>query len=113
MISSEIAQASARTQCSRLHRKTGSPKTNPQQLLAPQDGVVLGGGMDQDKNLGNGGLISASISNVRVMLPPGSGREQPMVNSTCGSAEVKAKSSVTKYANPRPIEVNGQMWNVV
>lgn len=113
MISSEIAKVSGRTQSTRLQRKVGIPKTNPSQLLAPQDGVVLGGGLDQDKNLGTGGLISASISNVRVMLPLGSSREQTVVNSTCGSAEMKAKSSVTKYANPRPIDVNGQMWNVV
>ena len=112
MISSEIAKVSGRTQSSRLQRKVGVPKTNPS-LLVPQDGVVLGGGLDQDKNLGAGGLISASISNVRVMLPLGSSREQTVMNSTCGSAEMKAKSSMTKYANPRPIEVNGQMWNVV
>ena len=107
MISSEIAKVSGRTQSSRLQRKVGVPKTNPS-LLVPQDGVVLGGGLEQDKNLGAGGLISASISNVRVMLPLGSSREQTVMNS-----EMKAKSSMTKYANPRPIEVNGQMWNVV
>lgn len=112
MISSEIANVSVRTLSPRLLRKAGAQKSNPQPL-ASLDGVVLGGGFEQPKNLSNGAKISASVSKMRVMLPPGSGREQAVVNSTCGRAELKAKSGVTKYANPRPIEVHGQMWNVV
>lgn len=111
MISSEIAKASGRTQLSRTQRKSGVPKSNPTPLM-PQDGVVLGGGLDQDKNLSNGGAIAAVVSEVRVMLPPGSGREQSVVN-TGGGIEFKSKPSVAKYANPRPVEFNGQMWNIV
>lgn len=111
MISSEIAKASGRLPLSRTLRRVGAPKSNPRPLT-PQDGVVLGGGLDQDKNLGTGGKISAVVSEVRVMLPPGMAREQSVVNS--GSpAEFQAKSGMTKYANPRPIDVNGQMWNIV
>jgi hypothetical protein len=111
MISSEIAKSSGRVPRSRTQRKVGALKSNPRPLT-PQDGVVLGGGLDQDKNLSNGGQISAVVSEVRVMLPPGSGREQSLLNSGAG-AQVQTKSGVAKYANPRPIDVNGQMWNVV
>jgi hypothetical protein len=111
MISSEIAKASGRIPHSRTQRKIGAVKSNPRPLT-PQDGVVLGGGLDQEKNLSFGGQISTAVSEVRVMLPPGSGREQSLVNSG-PRAKVHTKSCVAKYANPRPIDVNGQMWNVV
>lgn len=112
MISSEIAKATGRS-LSALSNFPKRPvaKSNPQ-LLAPQDGVVLSGGLDNDKNLSHGAKISACVQDVKLMLPLGTERSQTVMNSRCHGAELRAKSGVSKYANPAPIEVHGQMWNI-
>lgn len=113
MISSEIAKATGRSPSalSNFPKRPGMAKSNPQ-LLAPQDGVVLSGGFENDKNLSHGAKISASVQDVRLMLPLGTERSQTVMNSRCQGAELRAKSGVSKYANPAPIEVHGQMWNI-
>ena len=110
MISSEIAKVSIGTLRSKLSKRVSAPKSNPG-LLAPQDGVALGG-IDREKNQSLGGKLSAVVSEVRVMLPPGSERSAHVLNGGGGARVETSRSAVQKYANPRPIEVNGQMWNI-
>lgn len=109
MISSEIAKASVGTRLGKVAKRGAAPKSNPS-LLAPSDGVVLSG--QECKNQSLGGKISAVVSEVRVMLPPGSERTSTVLNGSSGATVETSRSSVHKYANPRPIEVNGQMWNI-
>lgn len=109
MISSEIARANGRAPLSRLRGsgKVNRSKSNPQ-LLTQADSLTLS---SSSNNTNVSGKITAQSSTVSVMRPLGSDRSQSVLNSANGG-EVAPKSSVTKYANPPAVEVNGQMWAI-
>ena len=107
MISSEIARAGGRTNLSRIRGKSNRVKSNPQ-LLNQNDTLTLSSPYSSS---GPGTIVTAKTPSLSAMLPIGSERNQSVSNSGNGG-EVTAKTSVTKYANPPAVEVNGQMWAI-